>query len=77
MEQDVFTHSFDDVIDAIINATSPLDIEFSMSSPAAAESEVNIEFDVSSPAAAESEAVDKAEDYTPTYGSGTSVTITA
>lgn len=43
MGQDVSSLSFDDVMDVIINAPSPLDIEFASSSASAAESETSDE----------------------------------
>lgn len=61
MGQDVSSLSFDDVMDVIINAPSPLDVEFVSSSAAAA---------------AESETTDEVEAATPAYAMGTLVKIT-
>jgi len=60
MGQDVSSLSFDDVMDVLINAPSPLDVEFFSSSAAAAESETT----------------DEVEAATPAYAMGTPVTIT-
>lgn len=64
MEQDVSSLSFDDVMDAIINAPSPFGIEFALPSVAVAETETTAEV--------EAEVVPT----TPSYEVGTTVTIT-
>lgn len=68
MEQDVSSLSFDDVMDAIINAPSPFDIEFALPSTAVAETETTVE--------AEAEVEAEVVPTTPSYEVGTTVTIT-